>query len=173
MDATEVKVWRRQERARLIALRMGIPSTARREWDALVTAELNAFLTERSGVLGVFWPFRAEFDPRPLIKTLTAAGRVVALPAVIDRRGPLEYRAWRPGENLVSGVWDIPIPEKREIVIPAMVLAPLVGFDGASFRLGYGEGYFDRTLATLTPRPFAIGVGFEFQRLETIYPRES
>jgi 5,10-methenyltetrahydrofolate synthetase len=85
--------------------------------------------------------------------------------------GRSKYRAWRPGENLVSGVWDIPVPEKREIIIPAMVLAPLVGFDGTSYRLGYGGGYFDRTLAALTPRPFAIGVGFEIQRLETIYPQ--
>ena len=171
MDAAEVKVWRRQERERLIALRMGTPSAARREWGRLITAKLTAFLTLRSGALGVFWPFRAEFDPLPLIETLVAAGRIVALPVVVERRGPLEYRAWRPGESLVNGVWDIPIPEKREIIAPAMVLAPLVGFDGASFRLGYGGGYFDRTLAAATPRPFAIGVGFEFQRLETIYPQ--
>jgi 5-formyltetrahydrofolate cyclo-ligase len=117
---------------------MGISPRARREWGALITAELEALLAERSGALGVFWPFRAEYDSRPLIDTLVSAGRGVALPAVIDRRGPLEYRAWRPGENLVSGVWDIPVPEKRETVIPAMVLAPLVGFDGASYRLGYG-----------------------------------
>ena len=171
MDATEVKVWRRQERARLIALRMGIPSAARRAWGALITAELTAFLTEPHDELGVFWPFRAEFDPRPLIETLAADGRVVASLAVIDRHGPLEYRAWRPDEDLVSGVWDIPVPAKREIIAPAMVLAPLVGFDGASYRLGYGGGYFDRTLAASAPRPFAIGVGFEFQRLETIYPQ--
>jgi 5-formyltetrahydrofolate cyclo-ligase len=69
------------------------------------------------------------------------------------------------------GVWDIPIPEKREIVMPAMILVPLVGFDCASYRLGYGGGYFDRTLAALRPRPFAIGVGFAFQQLETIYPQ--
>jgi 5-formyltetrahydrofolate cyclo-ligase len=171
MDPTEVKAWRRQERTRLIALRKGTPQATRREWGTLITAELTAFLAPRTGALGVFWPFRREFDPRPLIETLTAAGRVVALPVVIDRHGPLEYRAWRPGEDLVSGVWDIPIPAKRGIVIPTMVLAPLVGFDGASFRLGYGGGYFDRTLAALTPRPFAIGVGFEFQRLDTIYPQ--
>jgi len=58
-------------------------------------------------LLGVYWPFRAEFDPRPLIEALTAAGRVVALPAVIDRRGPLEYRAWRPGDY--PQLFDIPM----------------------------------------------------------------
>jgi 5,10-methenyltetrahydrofolate synthetase len=63
------------------------------------------------------------------------------------------------------------VPEKRDVVVPQIVLAPLVGFDGACYRLGYGGGYFDRTLAALSPRPFAIGVGFEAQRLATIYPQ--
>ena len=94
--------------------------------------------------------------PAALIESLIAAGWVVALPVVVDKQGPLEYRTWRPGENLISGVWDIPIPEKREIVILTMVLAPLVGFDRSSYRLGYGGGYFDRTLAALRPQPFAI-----------------
>ena len=171
MDATEVKAWRRQERARLIAQRMGLSPAVRRELGKQIIAALQPLMTEQlAGVFGAYWPFRAEFDPQPLIESLVAAGRVVALPVVIEKHGPLEYRAWRPGENLINGVWDIPIPEKREIVIPATVLAPLVGFDRSSYRLGYGGGYFDRTLAVLKPRPFAIGVGFEFQQLETIYP---
>ena len=87
------------------------------------------------------------------------------------KRGPLEYRRWRPGENLINTVWDIPIPEKREIVTPALVLAPLVGFDRSYYRLGYVGSYFDRTLAALRPCPFAIGIGFEFQQLETIHPQ--
>jgi 5-formyltetrahydrofolate cyclo-ligase len=171
VDATEVKAWRRQERAHLIARRMALSPAVRRELGERITAALQSFLTERSGILGVYWPFRAEFDPQPLIESLVAAGRVVALPVVVDKHGPLEYRSWRPGENLISGVWDIPIPEKREIVMPAAVLAPLVGFDRGCYRLGYGGGYFDRTLAALRPRPFAIGVGFEFQQLDTIYPQ--
>ncbi len=130
-------------------------------------------LQERPGIiLGVYWPFQAEFDPRPLIDWLIATGSAVALPAVVDKRGPLEYRAWRPGEKLVDGVWDIPIPERRRIVVPEAVLAPLVGFDRECYRLGYGGGYFDRTLAALTPRPWAIGVGFELSQLETIYPQD-
>jgi 5-formyltetrahydrofolate cyclo-ligase len=171
VDAIEVRAWRRQERARLIAGRMALSPAARRELGEGISARLHSFLTGRPGILGAYWPFRGEFDPLPLIESLVAAGRVVALPVVIDKRGPLEYRSWRPGENLITGVWDIPIPEKREIVIPAMVLAPLVGFDRRCYRLGYGGGYFDRTLAALQPRPVAIGVGFDFQQLETIYPQ--
>lgn len=171
MDATEVKAWRRGERERLIALRMALPPAERRLAGERIAARIEEILAERQGVLGVYWPFRAEFDPRPLIDKLTAVGRKVALPVVIEKRGPLEYRAWSPGEPLVAGVWDIPIPEQRKIVAPAMVLAPLVGFDSDCYRLGYGGGYFDRTLAALSPRPLAIGVGFAAQEIATIYPQ--
>jgi 5-formyltetrahydrofolate cyclo-ligase len=68
-------------------------------------------------------------------------------------------------------VWNIPVPKKRDAVIPDAVLAPLVGFDRQCYRLGYGGGYFDRTLASLSPRPLAIGVGFELSQIETIYPQ--
>jgi 5-formyltetrahydrofolate cyclo-ligase len=171
VDAADVKAWRRAERERLIALRMAMPAAARRAAGERIAASIQEVLAERSGVLGVYWPFRAEFDPRPLIDALVEAGRNVALPVVVDKKGPLEYRAWMPGEKLIAGVWDIPIPEKRDVVVPAMVLAPLVGFDRACFRLGYGGGYFDRTLAALSPRPLAIGVGFVEQAIETIYPQ--
>jgi 5-formyltetrahydrofolate cyclo-ligase len=171
MEADEIKAWRRAERERLMALRMGLPPAERRTMGERITAALQQIVTACPGILGVYWPFRAEFDPRPLVDGLVAAGRQVALPVVIDRRGPLEYRAWAPGEALSAGVWDIPIPERREIVLPTMVLAPVVGFDHACYRLGYGGGYFDRTLASLDPRPLAIGVGFGCQAIETIYPQ--
>jgi 5-formyltetrahydrofolate cyclo-ligase len=171
MNPAELKAWRRAERERLIALRMAVPPATRRAAGEKIAASICDVLNERAGVLGVYWPFRAEFDPRPLVEELIAAGRGVALPVVIDKKGPLEYRAWALGDTLIAGVWDIPIPEKREIVIPSAVLAPLVGFDRACYRLGYGGGYFDRTLAALSPRPLAIGVGFAFQEIDTIHPQ--
>ena len=173
MDPAEVRVWRKAERQRLLALRTGTAPAERREWGQKIEAALRAALHERPGItLGVYWPFQAEFDPRSLIDWLISTGSAVALPVVVDKKGPLEYRAWRPGEKLVDGVWNIPIPERRQIVIPRAVLAPLVGFDRNCYRLGYGGGYFDRTLAAFTPRPWAIGVGFELSRLETIYPQD-
>ncbi|MGA8382594.1 MAG: 5-formyltetrahydrofolate cyclo-ligase, partial [Stellaceae bacterium] len=129
MDATELKVWRRSERQRLLASRTSTPPTLRREWGSEIEIRLRALLAERPGIsLGVYWPFRAEFDPRPLVDWLIAEGSAAALPAVIDKNGPLEYRAWRPGDPLVDGVWNIPVPERRDIVVPQAVLAPLVGF---------------------------------------------
>ena len=172
MEPDEVKLWRRSERQRLLALRTAARADQRRPWGEAIAAALSDVFGERPPLtLGLYWPFRAEFDPRPLLDPLIAAGSAVALPAVIDKKGPLEYRVWRPGEPLVDGVWNIPVPERRDIVVPDAVLAPLVGFDRACYRLGYGGGYFDRTLAALRPRPFAIGVGFELSRLETIYPQ--
>jgi 5-formyltetrahydrofolate cyclo-ligase len=173
VEGADLKIWRRSERQRLLALRTGVPPAERRLWGQEIETRLRLLLQERPGImLGVYWPFQAEFDPRALIDWLIATGSAVALPAVVDKKGPLEYRAWRPGEKLVDGVWNIPIPESRRIVVPQAVLAPLVGFDRHCYRLGYGGGYFDRTLAALAPRPWAIGVGFELSLLETIYPQD-
>ena len=172
MDSQQIKTWRKAERERLIAARMAVPPATRREWSTHIADGLREALPQFPGTLGVYWPFRAEFDPRPLIDWAIVNGRTVALPAVVDKKGPLEYRAWRPGEPLVDGVWNIPVPEKRDIVTPAVVLAPVVGFDKAGYRLGYGGGYFDRTLAALSPQPAALGVGFSLQAIETIYPQD-
>ena len=172
MEGAELRAWRRSERQRLLTLRTGVTPAQRREWGQEIEQRLHLLLQDQPGIiLGVYWPFQAEFDPRPLIDWLIAMGSAVALPAVVDRKGPLEYRAWWPGETLVDGVWNIPVPEKREIVVPQAVLAPLVGFDRDCYRLGYGGGYFDRTLAALAPRPLAIGVGFEMLQIETIFPQ--
>src|SRR2546423_9134584 len=147
MEGAELKAWRKAERERLLTLRQGLPAADRRRWGELIDAALRALLADRPGILGVYWPFRAEFDPRPLIDWAVAAGRKVALPVVVDKKGPLEYRAWRPGEPLADGVWNIPVPEKREIVTPAIVLAPLVGFDEGCYRLGHGRRHFHPDLA--------------------------
>jgi 5-formyltetrahydrofolate cyclo-ligase len=172
LQGTALKAWRRSERQRLLALRTAAPPVERRLWGAPIEARLRTLLLERPVMtLGVYWPFQAEFDPRTLIEWVIAQGFGVALPAVVDKKGPLEYRAWRPGEALVDGVWNIPIPEIRQVVVPQAVLAPLVGFDRQCYRLGYGGGYFDRTLAALSPRPLAIGVGFEMLCIETIFPQ--
>jgi len=172
VDPDTVKAWRRGERQRLLALRTGVAPALRREWGTAIEARLHALLAERPGItLGVYWPIRAEFDPRPLIDWLITAGLAAALPAVVDKKGPLEYRTWRSGDPLVDGVWNIPVPEQRNIVVPQAVLAPLVGFDRDCYRLGYGGGYFDRTLAALSPRPLAIGIGFELLSIETICPQ--
>jgi 5-formyltetrahydrofolate cyclo-ligase len=129
-------------------------------------------LVQKAGAaLGFYWPFKGEFDPRPLARTLHRWGVRLALPVVIARAQPLIFREWSPGAPMTPGVWNLPVPTQGEPVSPTVLLTPLVGFDGCGYRLGYGGGYYDRTLAAATPRPMAIGVGFEASRLETIHPQ--
>jgi 5-formyltetrahydrofolate cyclo-ligase len=168
----EIRQWRRQERARLIEARLAVPPALRQEWSEAIERALSALLPALSGrALGIYWPHRAEFDPRPLAERLIAKGWRCALPAVIDRESPLDYRPWQPDAAMEAGAYDIPVPTTRATVRPEILLVPLLGFDSANYRLGYGGGYFDRTLAALAPRPLAIGVGFELGRLPSVFPR--
>lgn len=163
---------RRRQRERLIAARLAVPAALHREWSGAIERALLALLPTLPGrCLGLYWPHKAEFDPRPLAAALIVQGWRCALPAVTDRRGPLEYRPWQPGAAMEAGAYDIPVPATHAAVRPDIVVAPLVGFDAANYRLGYGGGYFDRTLTAMAPRPLAIGVGFELGRLPSIFPR--
>jgi len=102
---------------------------------------------------------------------LETQGARVALPIVVKKGQPLLFRAWRQGERLERGVWNIPYPADGESVRPDILLAPLVGFDRASYRLGYGGGFFDRTLAALDAPAKPVGVGYSQAELPTIHPQ--
>ncbi len=125
-----------------------------------------------TGILGVYWPIRNEINLLHWARARAeSAGITLCLPVVVTPRAPLEYWRWTPGEKLRPGVWNIPSPARRDVLLPDLVLAPLVGFDREKYRLGYGGGYFDRTLVASEPRPIAVGVGYDFSALETIFPR--
>jgi 5,10-methenyltetrahydrofolate synthetase len=122
------------------------------------------------GPVSFYWPFRGEPNLRPLMRRMVAAGKSVALPVVVEKRQPLEFRPWTPGCEMMLGVWNIPIPDTREKVTPRLLLAPVVGFDPQRYRLGYGGGYLDRTLASLAGARAVIGVGYDSQAIATIHP---
>jgi 5-formyltetrahydrofolate cyclo-ligase len=171
-SAQEIELRRRRERSRLIAVRLAIDPELRRQGTAGIERRLAALLETLPGrMLGAYWPVRGEADLRPLAERLIERGWRFALPAVTGPDGPLDYRRWRPGAAMAVGAFDIPVPDAGEIVRPDIILAPLVGFDAAFYRLGYGRGYFDRTLAALAPRPVAIGIGFEAALLATVFPQ--
>ena len=104
------------------------------------------------------------------MQTVLEGGGRCALPVVVEKKAPLVFRLWEPGGRLVPGVWNIPVPADGDEVPPDVVIAPVVGFDSACYRLGYGGGFFDRTLATMPHRPLAIGVGYDAAAISTIYP---
>ena len=145
---------------------------ARLERDDAITVHVRAAVPDLARRhVGFYWPFKGEYDPRPLARALHREGARLALPVVATKGRPLIFRAWRPGTRMMPGVWNIPIPAEGEEVTPDTLLVPLVGFDARGYRLGYGGGYYDRTLATMAPRPLAIGIGFEIGRLATIHPQ--
>ena len=168
----EVGAWRKAERARLIATREALPSETQRTAGARVRAALLAEVPELAGaVVALYWPFRGEVDLAPLAVELVARGSGAALPVIVEKNAPLAFWRWEPGMATRPGVWGIPVPASGEAVLPDCLLVPLVGFDGAGHRLGYGGGYYDRTLAALPGPPPAIGVGYAFQRLPDLRPQ--
>jgi 5,10-methenyltetrahydrofolate synthetase len=172
MGPEDVRVWRRAERERLLALREAVTAATREGWRTRIDAHLErAFPGLASAMVAFCWPIRGEYDARPLLEGLRARGATTALPVVVARRQPLAFREWHPGVALAAGPLGIPYPERSETVIPTVILLPLIGWDEAGHRLGYGGGYFDRTLAILAPRPFAIGVGYEIGKIATIRPQ--
>lgn len=170
-ERAEIMAWRRETRRRLIESRLALP-VAERERRASLALAVLADAVDLTGfsVLGLYWPFRGEIDPRPLARAVIAGGTRVGLPVVVAKNAPVEFREWTPEAPMTRGVWNIPIPEGTPLVHPACLIVPLVGFDAQGFRLGYGGGYYDRTLAARRPRPWAIGLGLDLGRLDTIHP---
>jgi 5,10-methenyltetrahydrofolate synthetase len=166
----EIIAWRKEQRAQLIPARVAIPDTTRDLWTRRIIADLEPIVMAVDGPVSFYWPFRGEPNLRPLMRRMVAAGRTVALPVVVQKGQPLEFRPWTPGCEMMLGVWNIPIPDTKERVTPRLLLAPVVGFDPQRYRLGYGGGYFDRTLAALGGARTVIGVGYDSQAIETIHP---
>lgn len=168
----DVARWRSAERERLIAERMALSPEARASYSRLIAERLDTLVPEVAGkAISLYWPFRGEPDLRPWMASVTARGGKALLPVVAGKGQPLTFRAWAEGERLERGVWNIPFPAEGPEVTPDVVIAPLVGFDQDFYRLGYGGGYYDRTLAGLAGRPMAIGVGYALQEIPTIHPQ--
>ena len=176
-QARDVARWRKAERQRLRAERDAISVADRAVLGEAIGAHLLRFLEERFGslegrVFSGYWPIKGEPDLRPVLTTLHRAGVHVALPLVEVKAAPLVFRRWTPETKMVRGDWNIPVPPpEAEAVLPEVSLAPVMGWTEGAFRLGYGGGYFDRTLAALAPRPFTIGIGLQSARLATIFPQ--
>lgn len=173
-DPQAVSRWRKGVRERLIAARLAMAADERLALGEKIAAHLERALGDVRGLtVSAYWPFRGEPDFRPLMARIVGHGGQTALPVVVTRAAPMIFRCWRAGDPLEKGIWNIPVPaETAETVIPDIVIAPLVGFDGGKYRLGYGGGYFDRTLASLKKKPRVIGAGYAMTAIPTIYPQE-
>ena len=167
-----LKAWRKARRAELIARRVDFPPDERSAANDRITAALiAAFMPPAESVVGLCWPFKNEFDARFGERRWRESGALAALPEVVAPRAPLQFRLWKPGVAMRPGVYDIPVPDGTPVVSPDIAIVPMNGFDARGYRLGYGGGFFDRTLEACERRIVAIGVAYETLRLDTIHPQ--
>lgn len=170
-DWPAIRAWRKAARSHILAARTALPPTLRQGMTAALMERLHPILKDAVPPISFYWPFRGEPDLRPLMRALAAEGVELALPVATKLGEPLTFRPWKPGCDMARGVWDIPIPATSHTVVPHTVLAPFVGFDSALYRLGYGGGFFDRTLAGMDRPSDVIGIGYAMFELPSIRPQ--
>ncbi len=171
-QAVDVARWRKVERERLIAARLALTAQYRAEQTQLITHALDHHIPDATDtIVGAYWPIRGEPDLRQWMRVRWHEGLRIALPVATALGEPLQFREWRPDAPMQQGLWKIPFPAEGPVVQPTVILAPVVGFDPARYRLGYGGGFFDRTLQRMTPPPLKFGIGYCVAEIPTIYPQ--
>ena len=164
MDKSEQKKVLRQ---RLIEQRLNlVDRLARAEFLQRV---MRIWLVGRPDtVIGAYWPIKGEFDPLPALHRWKEDGelldepalRRIGLPVVNKQHKTLSFHAWYPGCPMEDDAYGIPKPKDTELIVPTLLFVPCVGYGPGGYRLGYGGGFYDRTLAALEPRPHTVGLGF-------------
>ena len=155
---------RRALRDKLIAARQALPD--RLERAVQLQQVLRAWLVSRKEfTIGAYWPIKGEFDPLPALYRWSEGGpegspRRIGLPVTDRATGELRFHVWYPGCPMELDAHDIPKPKDTDEFKPAILVLPCVGYGPGGVRLGYGGGFYDRTLSELNPRPLTIGVGY-------------
>lgn len=183
----------------LIEQRLNLPDRLQRA-DLLQRVMRIWLVGREDAVIGAYWPIKGEFDPLPALyrwqedailsresegnQGLALAGRAEAATENIANRSPrkiglpvvnkvhktLTFHAWYPGCPMEEDAYGIPKPKGTEIIVPTLLFVPCVGYGPGGFRLGYGGGFYDRTLATLQPKPFTVGLGYSHGWLPDLAP---
>lgn len=176
-EASEARASRRRElRRRCIAARMALPEPIHAALSTRVCELIQLHFPELAGMrVGFCWPYKNEPDLRPQMLNWLADENprfAALLPVVVNTDCSLAFRAWTPDCTMHTDRYGIPTPSSGEFLTPEALLIPVNAFDARGYRIGYGGGYFDRTLAALQPTTPAIGVGFELARVDSIEPEE-
>ena len=174
MQAQEKK----SQRKALIEQRLNMPDRQQRA--ALLQDVMRIWLVGRPDtVIGAYWPIKGEFDPLPALHRWKEDGelidqpqpRRIGLPVVDKVHKTMVFHAWYPGCRMEEDAYGIPKPKDTPAFEPSLLLVPCVGYGPSGIRLGYGGGFYDRTLATLEPRPYTVGLGFTQGFLPDLEPQ--
>jgi len=172
-DEKSQSEWRQAIRRVLLDWRATLDAETHRHLSDLVRSSFKAFLLERpKATVGFYWPIQNEIDLRPVIESHLDSGGNAALPVVSGKDKPMVFHNWTRDSEMAPGYARIPEPQNSDEVPIHVLLAPLVGFDRAGYRLGYGGGFFDRTLAIMPRKPLVVGIGFEATGIEDIKPHQ-
>ena len=162
---------RRSAKARRAAAAQDDP----RAHDALARSLFAAVDFAQGDAVSGYWPLGDEIDPRPVLEALHERGHPIGLPVMPGTAQPLTFRAWQPGAELQDGGFATRVPpESAPVIVPRALLVPMLAFDRDGYRLGYGGGFYDRTLAQLRadqPETLAVGVAYRAQEVERV-PRD-
>jgi 5,10-methenyltetrahydrofolate synthetase len=177
MDNSEQAQQKKALRATLIEQRNQLPD--RQERSDLLQRVMRIWLVGRPDlVIGAYWPIKGEFDPLPALHRWKEDGelldqpqpRRIGLPVVNKETGTMTFHAWYPGCPMEEDAYGIPKPKDTEIITPTLLFAPCVGYGAGGYRLGYGGGFYDKMLASLKPKPVAVGLGFGMGFLPDMEP---
>ena len=175
----DIKNGKKSLRERLIRERLDLPN--RLELSEQLQRVMRFWLVDRQDtVIGAYWPIKGEFDPLPALHRWKEDGelldepqlRRIGLPVVDKQHKTLTFHAWYPGCEMEEDAYGIPKPKDPELIVPTLLFVPCVGYGPGGYRLGYGGGFYDRTLAVLEPHPFTVGLGFTHGFLEDLLPDE-
>jgi len=168
----ELSAWRKSERTRLLLERSALSEETLAGLRSRIDIHIERTFPDLVyGVLAFCWPYKNEYDVRHLAAALRRRGATTAMPVVVAPKTPLIFREWHPGVKLADGPLGIPYPIDSREIRPDHVLLPMLGWDAQGYRLGYGGGFFDRTLASLARRPRVIGLAYEQAYMQTIQPQ--
>ena len=158
---------KKELRKALVEQRLNMPDRLQRA--DLLQQAMRIWLVGRPDVvIGAYWPIKGEFDPLPALHRWKEDGelldspqlRRIGLPVVDKVHKTLTFHAWYPGCPMQEDAYGIPKPKDTEVIVPTLLFVPCVGYGPGGFRLGYGGGFYDRTLAGLVPKPFTAGLGY-------------